>query len=85
MRFKNFTEACGDHKKKKKKKMDEGYTSNELDRLNNNWLINAQFRDDDGNASKWLGLNDKESLMALKKFVDTRLKNIKEIRKKMGY
>jgi len=35
-------------------------------------FINAQFKDNSGNSTKWLGLNDTESLMALKKFVDER-------------
>jgi hypothetical protein len=57
------------------------YTNKELGRLDNNKndvLVNAQFKDDNGNSTKWLGLNDTESLEALKKFVDERLKMIKK-------
>ena len=75
---------CGeeDHNKDN---IDEGYTSNELDRLDNGGMINAQFRDDGNNSTKWLGLNDKEALMAFKRFIDQRIKNLPNIRKKMGY
>jgi hypothetical protein len=61
----------------------EGYTDSELKRLNIKWLINVQFRDDDGNSTKWLGLNDKEALMALKSWVDKRIKELPAISKKM--
>ena len=83
MKLQKFIEMCGeeDHKDN----IDEGYTSNELDRLDNEGMINAQFRDDGSNSTKWLGLNDKEALMALKKFIDQRIKNLSNIRKKMGY
>lgn len=45
-------------------------------KTSNDVFINAQFKDDSGNSTKWLG--DTESLMALKKFVDERLKMIKK-------
>lgn len=56
------------------------YTENELGQLkkSNDVLINAQFKDDKGNSTKWFGVNDTESLMALKKFVYERLKMIKK-------
>jgi hypothetical protein len=68
-----------------KNEINEGYTSNELKGLDNTWLINAQFRDDSGNVTKWLGLNDAEALKALKVFVDQRIKMLPEIKKKKGY
>lgn len=92
---KYIDEMCGaDHskgkKKRKRKGMDEdqiqeGYTSNELGNLDNDQMVNAQFRDFNGNSTKWLGLNDKEALTALKKFVDARIKNLSTIRKNSGY
>ncbi len=56
--------------------LDEGYTSNELGKLKSDETINIQVRDFDGNKTKWLGLNDKEALMAFKKFVDQRIKSV---------
>ena len=54
-------DACGAHHgKKKKKKMkedvNEGYTSRELDILDQDQMVNAQFRGYSGNT-KWIGLN----------------------------
>jgi hypothetical protein len=56
------------------------YTVMELNKLKkaNNVLVNAQFKDELGNSTKWLGLNDTEALMALKKWIDGRLKMIKQ-------
>ena len=60
--------------------VNESYTAKELGslKMSNDNLINAQFKNESGKSTKWLGLNDTESLMALKKFVDERLKMIKK-------
>ena len=59
------------------------YTAKELGslKMSNDVFINAQFRDE-SKSTKWLGLNDTESLTALKNFVDERLKMIKKGMKK---
>jgi hypothetical protein len=58
---------------------ESSYTARELGllKMSNDELINAQFRDE-SKSTKWLGLNDIESLTALKNFVDKRLKMIKK-------
>ena len=55
-------------------KIDEGYTQKELDRIDPNAAtINIQVNDSDGNKTKWLGMNNKAGLMALKKFIEARI------------
>lgn len=69
--------------KKKKKKMDEDsineeYTENELKKINvKSDTVNIKVSDYDGNSTKNLGMNDKQSLMAMKKFIEERMKNLK--------
>lgn len=54
--------------------IDEGYTQKELDRIDPNApTVNIQVRDSDGNKTKWLGMNNKAGLMALKKFIEARI------------
>lgn len=59
--------------------LNEGYTTNELNRINIKAdTISIQVTDYDGNKTKYLGLNDKEAVMAFKKFIEMRMKNIKK-------
>lgn len=61
-----------------KPEINESYTSNELSRINTKAeTVNIQIYDYDGNRIKNLGMNDKEALVALKKFVEARIKNLK--------
>lgn len=63
--------------KDKMDEMNEGYTSNELNRINIKAdTINIKVSDYDGHSTKYLGLNDKEACVAFKKFIDQRMKNL---------
>lgn len=63
---------------KPEERIDEGYTSNELKRINPKAeTVNILVTDYDGNKTKNLGLNDKEAITAFKKFIEARMKNIK--------
>lgn len=58
--------------------LNEDYTSNELKRINVKAdTVNIKVTDYDGNSTKNLGMNNKQDLMAMKKFIEMRMKNIK--------
>ena len=62
---------------KKSEDVNEGYTSNELNKINIKAdTINIKVSDYDGHSTKYLGLNDKEACTAFKKFIDQRMKNL---------
>jgi hypothetical protein len=57
--------------------INEGLTETELNKINPEAdTVNIQVKDFDGNSTKWLGMNQKAGLMALKKFIEKRLKSI---------
>ena len=55
--------------------INERLTETELNKINAGAdTVNIQVKDFDGNSTKWLGMNQKAGLMALKKFIEKRLK-----------
>lgn len=61
-----------------KKRIDENYTQKELSNINVKAdTVDIQVSDYDGNKTKYLGMNDKQALMAMKKFIEARLKHVK--------
>jgi len=59
-------------------RIDEDYTTMELNRINPTAeTINVKVSDYDGNSTKFLGMNDMKALMAMKKFIEKRMKAIK--------
>lgn len=50
------------------------YTEKELSKINvHSETLNLQVRDYQGNATKWLGMNEKEDIQAMIDFLNNRL------------
>lgn len=78
--MKTMNQFLEDALKEEKNQLNEKYAMSELNKINvDAETVSIVVTDYDGNKTKYLGLNDKQSLMALKNFVEKRMKAVKQM------